>query len=44
MEPFIDPSEIWSFLNNAKPDKVRVREIISKSLDKQRLTLQRPLF
>jgi 2-iminoacetate synthase len=39
MEPFIDPAEIWSFLNNAKPDKVRVREIISKSLDKQRLTL-----
>jgi 2-iminoacetate synthase len=39
MERFIDPAEIWSFLNNAKPDKVRVREIISKSLDKQRLTL-----
>jgi 2-iminoacetate synthase len=39
MEPFIDPAEIWSFLNNARPDKIRVREIISKSLDKQRLTL-----
>jgi 2-iminoacetate synthase len=39
MEPFIDPAEIWSLLNNAKPDKARVREIISKSLDKQRLTL-----
>jgi 2-iminoacetate synthase len=39
MEPFIDPAEIWSLLNNAKPDKVIVREIISKSLDKQRLTL-----
>jgi 2-iminoacetate synthase len=39
MEPFIDPAEIWSFINNAKADKVRVREIISKSLDKQRLTL-----
>jgi len=39
MERFIDPAEIWSVLNNAKPDKVRVREIISKSLDKQRLTL-----
>jgi 2-iminoacetate synthase len=39
MEPFIDPAEIWSFIDNAKPDKVRVREIISKSLDKQRLTL-----
>jgi 2-iminoacetate synthase len=39
MEPFIDPAEIWSLINNAKPDKIRVREIISKSLDKQRLTL-----
>ncbi len=39
MEPFIDPAEIWSLLNNARPDKARVREIISKSLDKQRLTL-----
>jgi 2-iminoacetate synthase len=39
MVPFIDPAEIWSFLNNARPDKARVREIISKSLDKQRLTL-----
>jgi 2-iminoacetate synthase len=39
MEPFIDPAEIWALLNNAKPDKIRVREIISKSLDKQRLTL-----
>jgi 2-iminoacetate synthase len=39
MEPFIDPAEIWSIIDNAKPDKIRVREIISKSLDKQRLTL-----
>jgi 2-iminoacetate synthase len=39
MQPFIDPAEIWSILNNASPDKIRVREIISKSLDKQRLTL-----
>ncbi len=40
MKPFIDPEEIWSFINNAKPSKERVREIISKSLDKQRLTLE----
>jgi len=39
MEPFIDPAEIWSFLNNAKADKVRVRELIAKSLSKERLTL-----
>jgi 2-iminoacetate synthase len=39
MEPFIDPSEIWSILNNAKADKTRVRELIAKSLSKERLTL-----
>jgi 2-iminoacetate synthase len=39
MEPFIDPSEIWSILNNAKADKARVRELIAKSLSKDRLTL-----
>ncbi len=39
MEPFIDPAEIWSILNNAKADKVRVRELIAKSLSKERLTL-----
>ena len=40
MKPFIDPEEIWELINNTKPDKARVREIISKSLDKQRLTLE----
>ncbi|MDR2886410.1 MAG: [FeFe] hydrogenase H-cluster radical SAM maturase HydG [Bacteroidales bacterium] len=40
MQPFIDPGEIWSFINKTKADKVRVREIISKSLAKQRLTLE----
>ncbi len=39
MEPFIDPAEIWSILNNAKADKIRVRELIAKSLSKERLTL-----
>lgn len=39
MKPFIDPDEIWEHLNNAKPTKERVREIIAKSLDKKRLTL-----
>jgi len=39
MESFIDPSEIWSILNNAKADKVRVRELIAKSLSKERLTM-----
>ena len=40
MKPFIDPEEIWDLINTTRPDKQRVREVIAKSLDKQRLTLQ----
>ena len=40
MKSFIDSEEIWDLINNTKADKVRVREVISKSLDKQRLTLE----
>ncbi|NSW44355.1 MAG: [FeFe] hydrogenase H-cluster radical SAM maturase HydG [Bacteroidales bacterium] len=40
MQPFIDPDEIWNYINNVKPDKQRVREVIAKSLDKQRLNLE----
>ena len=40
MQPFIDPDEIWKYINEVKPDAVRVREVIAKSLDKQRLTLE----
>jgi len=40
MQPFIDPEEIWNYINNVKPDKQRVREVIAKSLDKQRLNLE----
>ena len=40
MKPFLDPDEIWKHLNTAKADKTRVRAIIAKSLDKQRLTLE----
>jgi 2-iminoacetate synthase len=39
MKSFIDPSEIWDLINNIKPEKARVRDVIAKSLDKQRLTL-----
>ena len=39
MKPFIDPEEIWGYINEAKPTKERVRQIIAKSLDKQRLNL-----
>ncbi len=40
MKPFIDAEEIWDFLNNAQSSKERVREIIQKSLDKNRLSLE----
>ncbi len=40
MEVFIDPDEIWEYLNTAKSDKQAVRDIIQKSLDKQRLNLK----
>ncbi len=40
MTPFIDPDEIWDLINNTKSTLRRVREIIAKSLDKQRLTLE----
>ncbi len=40
MKPFIDPEEIWNHINNSISTKERVREIIEKSLNKQRLTLE----
>jgi 2-iminoacetate synthase len=39
MKPFIDAAEIDELLKNARPDKAVVRSIISKSLDKHRLSL-----
>ncbi len=38
-EAFIDEGEIWEILENARPDKHKVRDIISKSLSKHRLSL-----
>lgn len=40
MKPFIDPEDIWSIINNTKVDKLRVREVIQKSPDKNRLSLE----
>ncbi len=40
MKPFIDPEELWGYLNAEKPNKERVRKVIAKSLNKQRLTLE----
>jgi len=39
-QPFIDAEEIWSYINNAAPTNQLVEDIVSKSLDKQRLNLQ----
>lgn len=38
-KPFIDAYEIWSILNSTKADKQQVRDIIQKSLEKNRLSL-----
>lgn len=40
MKPFIDPEEIWDYINNTKTSKERVREVIAKSLNKERLNLE----
>ncbi|MCX6248789.1 MAG: [FeFe] hydrogenase H-cluster radical SAM maturase HydG [Bacteroidetes bacterium] len=40
MKPFIDADEIWGYINQAAADKGRIREIIAKSLNKNRLTLE----
>jgi 2-iminoacetate synthase len=40
MRPFIDQGEIWEYLNKATPEKSKVRDIILKSLDKNRLNLE----
>lgn len=38
--PFIDSDEIWRFLNDAEPSFEKVSQIISKSLNLQRLSLE----
>ncbi|MDD2563179.1 MAG: [FeFe] hydrogenase H-cluster radical SAM maturase HydG [Salinivirgaceae bacterium] len=40
MKPFIDPDEIWEYINAAKPTPETVQNIINKSKSKQRLNLQ----
>jgi 2-iminoacetate synthase len=39
MIPFIDAHELWTFLGQANTEKAHIRDIIHKSLDKNRLTL-----
>ena len=40
MQPFIDTDEIWDYLNNTVSTQERVREVIGKSLAKNRLNLE----
>ena len=40
MKPFIDPDEIWNLINNTRATPDRVRQVISKSLGKGRLTME----
>lgn len=40
MKPFIDASELWDFIKYTKAPKARVREVIAKSLAKNRLTME----
>ena len=40
MKPFIDPDELWDIINNTESTPERVKEIIDKSLNKNRLTLE----
>ncbi|MCF7833083.1 MAG: [FeFe] hydrogenase H-cluster radical SAM maturase HydG [Candidatus Marinimicrobia bacterium] len=40
MKPFIDPDEIHEFLDRPTPDPDKVRQIIAKSLNKERLSLE----
>jgi 2-iminoacetate synthase len=39
MKPFIDDGEIWENIHNQKSNKSKVRDIISKSLNKNRLSI-----
>ncbi|MCX6272649.1 MAG: [FeFe] hydrogenase H-cluster radical SAM maturase HydG, partial [Bacteroidetes bacterium] len=36
----IDPDELWDFINNTRPNRERIRDVIAKSLEKNRLTLE----
>ena len=40
MQAFIDADEIWDYINNTNSNELLVRNIINKSISKQRLTLE----
>ena len=39
MKPFIDSDELWGYINSSSASKEQIRDIIAKSLEKNRLTL-----
>jgi 2-iminoacetate synthase len=39
MKPFIDADELWGYIRSSQVSKEQIRDIIAKSLDKNRLTL-----
>ncbi len=40
MQPFINPDEIWDYINQTESTPERVREVIARSLNKERLNLE----
>ena len=40
MQPFIDADEIWNYINNTVSTPERVKEVVAKSLAKNRLNLE----
>ncbi|MDR2815493.1 MAG: [FeFe] hydrogenase H-cluster radical SAM maturase HydG [Proteiniphilum sp.] len=40
MQPFIDADEIWDYLNNTPSSPEKVRQVIDRSMAKNRLTLE----
>ncbi|WP_313379958.1 [FeFe] hydrogenase H-cluster radical SAM maturase HydG [Proteiniphilum saccharofermentans] len=40
MQPFIDEDEIWDYLNNSPSSPAKIRQIVDKSLSKNRLNLE----
>jgi hypothetical protein len=44
MHPFIDPAEIWGYLNKSKASVTRVKILLKSLLGKTDLLLKRLLF
>ena len=40
LQPFIDECEIWDYINNTISTPIKVKEVVEKSLAKNRLSLE----